>query len=571
MAALPAPPPLAPGAFGNVRADARSGFLVFLIALPLCLAVARASGFPPAAGIWTAVVGGVVCPLVSNSQLTIKGPAVGLVVVVSGAVSKLGGEFATADMSAADRAYLGYRLALGIGVTAGVIQVLLGLLRAGRLADVFPLTPVHGVLAGVGLAVVARQLYEVVGVAAPHGAGPLALLAKFPGRLRGINPEIAVIGVAGLVILFGLPAVAARVPALKRAPGPLVVLAAGVGLGLAFDLEHRHTYLFPDSLLDLNHRAEHEVGPRFLVDVPEVFRDPGAALAAPDFRGLATATGLRYLVLFTLVGSLESLLGARAVELIDPWRRKTDFDRDLLAVGLGNTLASAVGGLPMISEIVRSKANVDYGGRTRAANAVHGLCLLGFVLLLPNLLHRVPLAALGAMLVYTGVRLADPRGFVRTYRVGGEQFVIFVGTVAATLAADPLAGVAAGVGLKVLVHLWNGCPPGGFLTADVAAVPAGDSRVVLGVRRAAVFSNWLGLRRTIVAEAAGREEVVLDLSETRLVDHSTMEKLHELEADFAAGGKRLTVVGLDAHVPLSNHPLAARQNAVRPRVPAGVG
>ena len=567
-AARPSPPPLAAGAFGNLKFDAVAGFLVFLIAMPLCLAIARASGYPPIAGIWTAVIGGLVCSLVSNSQLTIKGPAAGLIVIVYGAVSKLGAEFASPDMSDGARAFLGYKLALGVGVTAGVIQILFGLLRAGKLADFFPLTPVHGMLASIGVIIIAKQAYEVVGASATKGAGPLSLIAEFPSKLTDLNPEIAIIGLVGLLILFGLPFVAARVKLLKRVPGQLVVLAVAIGLGVAFDLEHRHTYLFHDSFFDLNHTAEYEVGPRFLVDMPEVLQNPADAFALPDFRGLATATGLKFLLLFTLIGSLESLLSAKAVELIDPWRRKTNFDRDLLAIGVANTISSAVGGLPMISEIVRSKANIDNGARTRASNAWHGLFLLAFVLAFPNLIHRIPLAALGAMLVYTGFRLASPREFVRTYKVGSEQFLIFITTIVATLATDLLIGIATGIALEVAFHLWHGAPLGGLLRSDVSVVPEGDTRVVLVVRRAAVFSNWLGLRKAIVGQGECNDEVILDLSDTRLVDHSTMEKLHELEGEFAHRGKRLTVMGLDAHVPLSAHPRAARKSGYGPRVPA---
>jgi len=554
-----AAPSLAPGLFGNLRFDAIAGFLVFLIAMPLCLAIARASGFPPIAGIWTAVIGGVICSLISNSQLTIKGPAAGLIVIVYGAVSELGAEFATPDMSETARAFLGYKLALGIGVTAGVIQILSGLLRAGRLADFFPLTPVHGMLASIGVIIIAKQVYEVAGVAPTKGAGPLALIAEFPDKLRGLNPEIAAIGLTGLVILFGLPLLARRAKWIKKVPAQLVVLLAAVGLGLAFDLEHRHTYLFPDSFFDTNHEAEYEVGPRFLVDMPEVLKEPAAAFAFPDFRGLATATGLQYLLLFTLIGSLESLLSAKAIELLDPWRRKTNFDRDLLAVGFANTLSSAVGGLPMISEIVRSKANIDNGGRTRMANLCHGLLLLGFVLLFPNLIHRIPLAALGAMLVYTGFRLASPKEFVRTYKVGSEQFIVFVGTILATLATDLLIGIGVGIALEVMFHLWHGAPVTGLLKTDVEVVPEGDRLVVLVVKRAAVFSNWLGLRKAINTQIVGRDAVVLDLSQTRFVDHSVMEKLHELEEEYAHAGKRLSVIGLESHTPLSGHPHAARK------------
>lgn len=549
--------PLEPGVRANLTFDAAAGFLVFLIALPLCLAIARASGYPPIAGIWTAVIGGVLCSLISDSQLTIKGPAAGLIVIVYGAVTDLGAEFGAA-LSEAERLRIGYELALGVGVTAGVIQILFGLLKAGRLADFFPLTPVHGMLASIGLIIIAKQLYEVLGATPEKGAGPLHLYAGLPSALARVNPEIAVIGCVGLLILFGLPLVRAKW--VRRVPAQFVVLLAAVGLGVAFDLEHKHTYQFPGRSFDAHRATAYEVGPRFLVDVPEVLENPGAAFVLPDFRAVASPIGLQYILLFCLIGSLESLLSAKAVELVDPWKRKTDFDRDLLAVGLANALASAIGALPMISEIVRSKANVDNGARTRNANLFHGLFLLGFVLLCPNLIHRIPLAALGAVLVYTGFRLANPAEFVRRYRVGSEQFVVFVGTVLVTLATDLLIGIVAGAALEAALHLWHGAPVGALLRSDVRAVPEGDGAVVLIVRRAAVFSNWLGLRAALLREAETRDLVVLDLSRTRFVDHTVMEKLHQLEDDFARTGKELRVIGLDAHVPLSKHPRAARRN-----------
>lgn len=539
-----------------MRFDLVAGFLVFLIAMPLCLAIARASGYPPIAGIWTAVVGGVLCSLISNSQLTIKGPAAGLIVIVYGAVGELGAEFGSA-LSDADRAMIGYKLALGVGVVAGVIQILFGLVRAGRLADIFPLTPVHGMLVSIGVVIISKQAYEVLGATPEKGAGPLKLYAGLPAALGHINPEIALIGLVGLVILFGLPFV--RLKWVKRVPSQLIVLVAAVALGLAFDLEHKHTYLFPDNFFDLNHRAEFEVGPRFLVDMPEVLERPDEAFFLPDFRGVATPTGVKYILLFCLIGSLESLLSAKAVELVDPWRRKTNFDRDLLAVGVANTVCSAIGALPMISEIVRSRANIDNGARTRGANLFHGLFLLGFVLLFPNVIHHIPLAALGAMLVYTGFRLANPAEFVRTYRLGSEQFVVFVGTIVATLATDLLIGIGVGVALEVLFHLRHGCTIRGLLWADVTEVPEGDRTVVLLVRRAAVFSNWLGVRATILRAAEDRDAIVLDLSRTRLVDHTVMEKLRQLADDFARAGKRLSVIGLEEHVPLAGHPMAPRK------------
>ena len=546
--------------FGNFRYDFLAGFLVFLIAMPLCLAIARASGFPPIAGIWTAVVGGILCSILSNSEMTIKGPAAGLIVIVFGAVTDLGNHFGE-GLSDADKAFLGYRLALGIGVAAGVIQILFGLLRAGRLTEFFPLTPVHGMLASIGIIIIAKQSYEVLGASPNAKDGPLQLLAHLPAAFSNLNPEIACIGGVSLLLLFGLPLLPFRF--VKRIPVPLVVIVVAMLLGHWFDLEHKHTYLFRDSFFDTEHYQEYEVGPRFLVDMPEVLKTPGEAFAFPDFRSLATLVGLKYLLLFTLIGSLESLLSGKAIELFDPWKRKTNFDRDLLAVGAANTLVACVGGLPMISEIVRSKANIDSGARSRAANFFHGVFLLLFVLLLPNLIHRIPLAALGAMLVYTGFRLASPSEFARTFKVGSEQFVVFVGTIFATLATDLLIGICVGIAMKIIFHLLNGAPFMGLFRSRIDPIPQGENEMVLVVRDAAVFSNWLGLRASILSHAQGRSIVTLDLSQTRLVDHSVMEKLHGLKHTLEEDNIRLNIIGLEKHRPLSNHPAAARKKIDR--------
>jgi MFS superfamily sulfate permease-like transporter len=270
-------------------------------------------------------------------------------------------------------------------------------------------------------------------------------------------------------------------------------------------------------------------------------------------------------VLFSLIGSLESLLSAKAIDLLDPWKRKTNLNRDLFAVGLANTLSGALGGLPMISEIVRSSANITNGGRTRDANFFHGAFLLVFVLLAPNLIHSIPLAALGAMLVYTGTRLASPREIVNTYRIGREQLIVFVGTIVATLATDLLIGIASGIAIKILLHVLQGVRPGWLVKSQVEQKFDDGETVVLVVGRAAVFTNWLSLGSAINCVSSDRA-VVVDLSATHFVDHSVMEKLFELMHDLADRGRRLTIVGLDNHRPLSRHPQAARRR-VRQLVP----
>lgn len=531
-------PPLAPGFLANLRFDLPAGFLVFLVALPLCLGIATASRCPePIVGVWTAVAGGVLAFLLSGSQLTIKGPAAGLIVVVEGAVLGLGGDAIGHDAPLEAKVAAGYPLMLGVGIAAGVVQILLGLFRAGELGELVPLTPVHGMLAAIGITIVAKQLYALIGQPAPAGE-PIRALLALPAALPKFDPALTAVGALSLALLILFPLLKARVGFLRPVPAQLAVLVAAVPLGVALGLA---------------------AVPKALVSVPAVTADPARAFFRPDFSGLATATGVQYVLLFALVGSLESLLSSRAVDMLDPWRRKTDQNRDLLAVGAANALCAAVGALPMISEIVRSKANIDNGARTKGANLFHALFLLAFVLLLPSAVRLIPVPALAAMLVFTGFRLASPQEFVHTYRIGAEQLLVFVATVVVTLCTDLLAGVAAGVGLKLLLHVRNGTPLGSFFRSDVEVAHADDGTAVLKVRRAAVFSNWLGLKGAILTEAAEHAEVVLDLSATRLVDHSTMEKLRQLELELAAANKRLRVVGLEEHRPLSGHPLSARK------------
>jgi MFS superfamily sulfate permease-like transporter len=394
----------------NWKADLVSGFLVFLIALPLCLGISLACGYPAISGIFTAIIGGMLATFFSNSELTIKGPAAGLIVIAIGCVTEFG--FTGGKDPAAD--FQAYQLALGVGVVAGIIQMSFGYFRAGILGEFFPSSAVHGLLAAIGVIIMAKQFPVTLGLS-PHGT-PLELIANIPHFIMNMNPMVSVIGITGLLIMFGFPFL--KNPRFKVIPAPMLVLLVTVPLGLYLNFDQEHTYSFGGQ--------EYPLGKDFLVAVPESMFH---AVTFPDFSGLMTLIGVKYVVMFALIGSIESLLSAKAIDGIDPWKRKTDHDRDMLAVGAGNTLAAFVGGLPMISEIVRSKANIDNGARTRFANVFHGSFLLLFVALIPGLINEIPLAALGAMLVFTGFRLASPQAFIKIYHVGREQFIIFVSTV----------------------------------------------------------------------------------------------------------------------------------------------
>ncbi|MCB1888828.1 MAG: SulP family inorganic anion transporter, partial [Rhodocyclaceae bacterium] len=303
-------------------------------------------------------------------------------------------------------------------------------------------------------------------------------------------------------------------------------------------------------------------GESYLVNMPDRVFGMFDYITTPDWRAFDSehlATALPWVFMFFIIGSLESLLSAKAVDIIDPWKRKTNLDRDMLAVGVGNLASAMVGGLPMISEIVRSKANIDNGARTRFADMWHGVFLLLCVALIPTLLHRIPLAALAAMLIYTGFRLTHPKEFLHVYAIGPEQLIIFVSTLVGVLATDLLIGILIGIGVKLLIHIINGVPIRSlfksYLDVDVE-----DDVATVHARYSAVFSNWILFRRKLVQLGLVEgKNVILDLSQTRLVDHSVMEKLHELQGDFQREGLRLEVRGLEDHTQLSKHDFAARK------------
>lgn len=531
------------------KEDFLSGFLVFLIALPLCLAISQASGYPPIAGIFTAIVGSIVTSLISNSELTIKGPAAGLIIIVIGAVGAFGhtgGKDPAADHHA-------YEMALAVGVVAGVIQIVLGLVRAGVLGDFFPTSAVHGMLAAIGVIIMLKQLPVAVGQS-PKGE-PLEILRDLPNRLANANPEIAAIGITGLVIMFGLPLLKKLVDNryVNMIPAQLIVLLVTVPMGMYFDISHEHTYSMAGH--------DYTLSPKFLVDVPNSLI---SAMAHPDFSVFMDPnlrnTALYWVMMFTLIGSLESMLSAKAIDMIDPWKRKTNLNRDLVAVGIANTAVACIGGLPMISEIVRSKANIDNGARTRFADLWHGILLLAFVALAPGLIHRIPHAALAAMLVYTGFRLASPREFMNVFKIGPEQLLIFTSTIVGVLATDLLKGIGIGIAVKAAIHILNGLPISTMFKPFLEITEQSEDTVKISARGSAVFTNWIPFKRELEQIGlAGKNNVVLDLSGTKLVDHSVMEKLHELEMDFHQAGLTLSVVGLEGHKQFSKHPLAARK------------
>ena len=527
----------------NWRADILSGFLVFLIALPLCLGISMASGFPPQAGIITAIVGGLFVSRINGSFVTIMGPAAGLIVVILDSVQALGGGDAKA----------GYHYTLAAIVCASVIQTLMGLMKAGKMSAFFPSSAVHGMLAAIGIIIMAKQIHVMLGVK-PDAQSLFATIGAIPASLRDMNPEVAIIGGLGLLILIAWSLVKNR--RLKMIPAPIIVVIVGMALAQYFDLDDEHIYLFLPEYPFLPHH-EFTIGPKFLVSIPQNFL---SGFAFPDFSLIGAGVFWQQVFAICLVGSLESLLSAAAVDKLDPYKRTSDLNRDVAAVGIGNIVCGLIGGLPMIAEIVRSSANVNNGARTGWANFFHGLFLLIFVAMFPRLIHEIPLASLAALLVFTGYRLASPREFKKTLAIGWDQLAVFVITIIGVLATDLLIGVAIGIIAEFLFHLWRSVNWKQVfkLRRDIVESEPGVYHVNIG--GAAFFANYLALKGDLAKLPKGKT-VIFDLSESWCVDHTVMENLHHFCEDYESNGGRAEIVGLEQHVATSKHPLAPRKRA----------
>lgn len=413
--------------FNYLKNDLIAGFNVFLIALPLCLGIAIASNFPPSAGILSAVVGGLVTSFFGGARLSIKGPAAGLIAITLAAVNELGGQ----DLQ------LGYERTLAVGVIAAVIQILIALMRKAVIAKIIPSSVIHGMLAAIGVIIVSKQSYVMMGLTA-ESSKPLEQMFHLPAKLFQLNPLIFLLGLIALGIMTLWP----YIKKVAIIPESLMILFIIIPLSLFLNLTIEHSYTFMGNT--------YLVGPEQLINLPAHFFD---AIRFPDFSAILTPISLKFIMMFALIGSIESLLTVCAVDTMNPLSPPSNLNKDLGAVGIGNLLSALIGGLPMISEIVRSKANIDFGAKTAKANFFHGLFMLIAVIGLPMVVNLIPLSALAALLVFVGIKLASPREFYHAYKSGMDDFLVFFTTFLVTLFSDLLMGVFSGILLKLIFYV----------------------------------------------------------------------------------------------------------------------
>jgi MFS superfamily sulfate permease-like transporter len=506
----------------NWTVDAVSGFMVFLLALPLSLGIAKASEFPPAMGVLTAMIGGLFVSLFAGSRLTIKGPAAGLITICAGAVTEMGGGVE------------GWKMALGVIVVASIIQIGFGYLKFGSLSDFFPHSAVHGMLAAIGLIIFSKQIHILLGIdpALLKGKEPLELFRMIPDSIIHEDLRVTFIGILSLVIIFGLPLLKGK---FKKIPAPLVVLLVTIPLAWIMDFKHTE--------------------PAFdMVSIGDFWGNIGFNA---DFSAIGSLVFWKYVLMFVFVNSLESLLTVKAIDGLDPWKRISNPNKDLMAVGAGNALSGLLGGLPMISEVARSSANVAFGARTQWSNFFHGFFLLVAMLLFIPVIEMIPNTALAALLIAVAYRLSSPNEFFKTYKIGSEQLFIFIVTIIVTVSTDLLMGVAAGILMKFFFHVLNGVPFRSLFKSHYEISVQGDEYFIK-IKESAIFSNLTGFRKAF-APIDRSKKIVVDFSDAHFLDHSFMEYLHHLEEECAHAGGSIVSIGFDRFKPFSNHPLATRK------------
>lgn len=410
-----------PTILNSLKADLPAAIVVMLVALPLCLGIAVASGAPPLTGIVAGVVGGIVVPLISRSQLSVSGPAAGLVAIVLAGVSSLGLEAFAAAV-----------------VIAGVLQLALGALKAGRVASWFPSSVISGMLAAIGVLLILKQIPHTVGWdAEAFGAESFAsqgdnTFSRIPHALSAMSWGAVVVTALsiGALLIFD------KVPALRRqkiVPGPLAAVLIGTTAHEAF------LRFVPSLGLSADH----------LVTLPAA-SELLSSLTFPDFGAITNPQVWVLAVTLTIVASLETLLNVDAIDKLDPFARRSPPNRELVAQGIGNMVSGMFGGLPITSVVVRSTASLHAGGRTRAAAFFHSVFLLAAVVLAAPLLARIPLASLAAILLLTGYKLAKPAVFKLAHSHGYAHFVPFLVTITAVVLTDLLKGVFLGFAVALL-------------------------------------------------------------------------------------------------------------------------
>ena len=512
----------------NWRRDLFAAISVSLVALPLALGIAVASGMSPMAGVLSAIIGGVVTTFFRGGHLAINGPAAGLIAVILGGLVALDNNI---------------NYVLAAIVVSGGIQIVLGVFKMGRFAKLLPSSVLHGILAAIGVIIIAKQAPYVLGTTSNSDTVIGNLLDIFY-KMPEANPFVFIVALVGILTLVFYKNINNKF--IRLIPAPMWVLLLALPIVFGFDFFNEHSISF------LGH--SYGVGPKLLIDIPD---NPLDCIMHPDFGMIGTMSFWVTVLSITTIASIETLASARAVDTLDPYKRTTNLNKDLVGVGISTMISGALGGLPIITVIVRSTVNVNSDAKTKWSNLYHGIFLILFVLLLAPILRSVPLAALAAILVYTGFKLASPHVFKHAYDQGAEQLFFLSSTLIITLFTDLLYGIIGGILITLVTHILLARV--GFMSFFKMIYKSGSKvyRLENGSYDVKLkgISNFLYALKLdkLLQEIPIGSIVRIDLSKTRLVDLSIMENVIEFKRLHDNNGGDVKLIGLDNHVASSSH------------------
>ena len=520
--------------FATLPKNIFSGFVVSLIALPLGLGLAMASEAPPIAGIIAAVVGGLIVAMLGGSHVTITGPGNGLVGVLLVAITTLGLEAAYAAI-----------------ICSGALLILLGFLRMGKLADFFPSSAIQGMLAAIGLIILGKQFHIMMGnKLSLEGsidyllAIPKTIITSFQYQDIGLT-YAAIAGVISLAIMVMYSKI--RNKYFQLVPAPMWIVILSIGLSYYFEIVLQ---------------KPNPIDPNYMISGIPNANEIISQIPTPNFELIAGFPFWTSVLALTLIASIESLLSIKAVDKLDPQKRRSNVNRDLKALGTATIASGFLGGLNVVTVIARSSVNVNNGGANRSANFMHAVFLVIFIALFSTQLTRIPLPALMAILVYTGYKLASPKLIRKIFSVGKEQLIIFFVTLIITLLVDLITGIAAGVFITFVIHIMINRSFFLFfrnmLKPNVLMYREENENYYVSVKHFCSFLNFYKLKQKLDAVPED-QDVVVDFSLCDFVDHTVMDNLSSYQDLFLKRGGHFEVIGLDLHDTDSKHPFALRR------------
>ena len=498
----------------NLKKDLPSSLVVFLVALPLCLGIALASGAPLFSGLIAGIVGGVVVGMISGSQLSVSGPAAGLTAIVLGAIASLG-------------SYEVFLLAL---VLAGVLQLILGLIKAGTIGNYFPSSVIEGMLAGIGLLLILKQLPHTLGVDSDFFGDEGFLQNNGENTFSAIGSAFNQFSVAAIVISVISIALLIFWPKFKKVnaiPAPFLVVALGIGLSYVFS--GTNYALKPEQLV--------------LVPLFSGWNEFTNLFTSPDFSAIGDSKVWIVAATIAVVASLETLLGIEAIDKIDPIKRVSPTNRELIAQGIGNITSAMLGGLPMTSVVVRSSTNVNAGGRTKMSTIFHGILLFLSFVFIPKLINMIPFACLAAILLVTGYKLTRIALFKHMYHKGWDQFIPFVITVIGVVAIDLLKGVAIGMAFSIFYLLRTNMRNVFFYKIQ----EEGDKKNIrIKLAEEVSFLNKAAIQ-VLLTGIPNETNVIIDGTNSRYIDPDVLETIFNYKHNAYTKGIIVTLEHIKKH------------------------